>query len=213
MKIEWGQHITVVGTVGSGKTFFNRNAILPAYSRAIILDSEEDDYADFPMVSVERALALAKSDYAFIVRVPTEGVLQLDEDTLESLCRGLLQKGHELLLLIEECTDYSDTQYIPPYLRSLMRRARHRKISVAASTQRLQELSRDYFSLSVHHVYFFMSDADAAAPTVSRYAPFLQETLREIPYLSYKSIYQEPDGSIVLLDPVSEYDWTSRLKK
>lgn len=211
MKIEVGQHITTVGTVGAGKTFFNRNALLPNWDRIIVLDSEEDDYPDFPNVSVKTAIKLAKSDYRFVCRVPTVGAIQQDEATIEALCEGLLARGHDLVLLIEEATDYSDASYIPPYLRSLMRRARHRRINVIVSTQRLQMLSKDYFALAVHHVYFYLSDYDAER--VKDYAPFLKERMKEIPYGSYRSLYQAPDGTVVTLAPIEQYDWEARLKR
>lgn len=209
MEIKAGQHITSVGTVGAGKTFGNKNGLLPLWRRGIILDSEEDDYPEFPNVSVDTALKLAKSNYDFMVRVPTVGDRQFDEPTLEKLCAGLLKDGHDLVLLIEEATDYSDASYIPPYLRALIRRARHRKINVIISTQRLQMMSKDYFALSVHHLFFFLSDYDAER--VKDYAPFLKERMREIPYESYRSLYQAPDGSVVVFEPFQKYDWDTRL--
>lgn len=211
MRIEGGQHVTTVGIVGGGKTFFNRNALLPVFDRIIVLDSEEDDYPDFPNVSVDKAIKLAKSNFSFAVRVPTVGDRKFDEPTLEKLSEGLLAQGHDLVLLIEEATDYSDASYIPPYLRALMRRARHRDINVIVSTQRLQMLSKDYFALSVHHVYFFLSDYDCER--VKDYAPFLKERMGEIPYQSYRSLYQGPDGNVIVLKPAEEYEWESRLKR
>ena len=211
MEIKRGQHCTVLGNIGSGKTFFNRNGLLPPSSRIIVLDSEEDDYPDFPAVGVEKAVRLAKSNYSFVVRVPTTGVRENDEALLESLCMGLLKSGHDLTLLIEEATDYSDASYIPPYLRALMRRARHRNISVIISTQRPAMLSKDYYALSVHHFAFYLSQYDTSH--VKDYAPYLSERMEEIPYGSFRCLYEAPDGSVTVLAPVSEYDWSNRLKK
>jgi DNA helicase HerA-like ATPase len=210
MEIKTGQHCTVLGNVGSGKTFNNRNLLLPLWDRIIVLDSEEDDYPDFPNVSVKKAIRLAKSNYRFVVRVATTGNREIDEKSVEDLCQGLLQHGHDLVLLIEEATDYSDASYIPPYLRSLMRRARHRRINVIISTQRPAMLSKDYYALAIHHQFFYLSDYDVSH--VKEYAPYLTENMSRIPYGSFKSIYQAPDGSIVILAPCKEYNWEARLK-
>ncbi len=213
MKIPLGQHSTVLGNVGSGKTFWNRNVMLPPHDRIIVLDSEQDDYPDFPKVSVKRALHLARSDYSFVVRVPTTSIREQDEALVEELCTGLLAKkgGHDFCLLVEEATDYSDASYIPPYLRALMRRARHRKITVIISTQRPAMISKDYYSLAVHHFFFYLSDYDVAH--VKEYAPFLAERMPEIKYGSFRCIYQAPDGTITVFDACEEYDWAPRLKR
>lgn len=210
-KFKPGKHITVLGNVGSGKTYATKNVFIVPWDRIIVLDSEEDDYPEFPNVSAKRALKLAKSDYAFVVRIPTSGVREADEELLEGLCHGLLKDGHDLLLVIEEATDYSDASYIPPYLRALMRRARHRGITVLISTQRPAMMSKDYYALSVHHFFFFLSDYDTSH--VKDYAKFLNERMSEIPYESYKCLYQAPDSSVTVLEPVDEYDWKGRLKR
>lgn len=211
MKMKWGQHITTLGNVGSGKTYFNRNGLLPLYDRIIVVDSEPDDYPDFPKVPVKKAVKLSASKYRFAVHVPTRGSREFDEETIEALSMGLLSKGRETVLLLEEATDYSDASYIPPYLRSLMRRARHRKITVIVSTQRPAMLSKDYYALSVHHFFFYLSDYDVMA--VKPYAPFLAERMHQIPYESYRCLYQAPSGEIITLNPIPKYNWSGRFAR
>ncbi len=208
--IQPGQHCTTMGNVGSGKTFFNKNGLLPACSRAVVLDSETDDYPEFTNVSVKQALHLAKGDTGFFVRVPTKGSIEFDEPVVEELCSGLLDVGHELTLLIEEATDYSDASYIPPYLHAVMRRARHKKMSVIISTQRPARLSKDYYSLALHHFFFSLSDFDVER---TDYARFLEQYEKEIPYGSFKSLYQGPDKGVKILGPVSKYDWKARFER
>ncbi len=205
-----GQHITTMGNVGSGKSFFNRNALLPTSSRAVILDSEQDDYPDFPDVSVHAALKLASGNSGFFVRVPTRGAIQFDEPSVEELCAGIIEKGHDMTVLLEEATDYSDASYIPPYLHALMRRARHKKVNVIISTQRPARLSKDYYSLSLHHFFFSLSDFDVER---TDYAKFLSEYQELTPYGSFKCIYQAPDRSITILNPVPKYDWAARFQR
>ena len=205
MKIETGQHVSIVGTTGSGKTYFAKNALLPLYSRIIVVDTEDYDFADFPAVSSKKALRLAKSDYRFHVRVrfPPKA-----DDTLDDLCNGLLEVGHDLAVYFDEVTDFSTPAVIPDSLRGLIRKARKRGITVIVATQRPQFLNKAFLANSQHRIYFYVSDYDRAA--IRDYAPWMTERAADIPYGSYRSIYQAPDGTLTVLLPAKEYAWSKR---
>ena len=211
MQLQKGEHMAVLGTTGSGKTFAVRNTYLPPWQRVVVIDTEEMDFNDFPKVSVSRAIALGKSDYAFAVRVVLSADRKADEPAVAQLCKGILKSGHDLVIYFDEFTDLSDANQILPPIRQLIRKARKRGVSVYVGTQRPAMLSKDVFANAQHRVYFFMSDYDAQA--VHDYAPWLKEARREIPYQSYKSIYQAPDESLMVLGPSFEYDWAPRLRK
>jgi DNA helicase HerA-like ATPase len=211
MQINSGEHVVVLGSTGSGKTFFCRNALLPAFSRIIVLDPEDYDFTDWPRVSVKQALKLAKSDYSFAVRIVLSGNPETDQPIADELNRGLLKDGHDLVVYYDEISDLSDAHKIPPTLRALIRKARKRGITVAVGTQRPALLSKDYLANSQHRIYFFVSDYDAEA--IHDYAPWMRERRAEIPYKSYKSIYQAPDESLTVLGPAEEFDWGPRLRR
>jgi energy-coupling factor transporter ATP-binding protein EcfA2 len=211
MEIKKGEHLSILGTTGSGKTYAVRNTYLPPWNRIIVVDSEEYDFKDFPKVSIRQALKLAKSDYAFVVRVVISADLKADEPLIKELCQGLLKNGHDLVIYWDEVTDLADAHQIPPPLRQLIRKARKRGISVYVGSQRPAMLNKDFLANAQHRVYFFCSDYDCQS--VHDYAPFLQERRAEIPYKSYKSLYQAPDESILVLGPSEEYAWGPRLRK
>lgn len=211
MEIEKGQHLVVLGSTGAGKTFSVRNAYLPPWNRVIVVDTEGYDFNDFPKVSVKQAVRLAKSDYSFVVRIELSADRDTDEPAVKELCGGLLKHGHDLVVYWDEVTDLADANQIPPPLRQLIRKARKRGVSVYVGTQRPAMLSKDFLANAQHRVYFFVSDYDANA--VKDYAPFLKEMRGQIPYQSYKSIYQAPDESLTVLAPAEEYDWSGRLRK
>lgn len=210
MKIKAGQHFSVIGMTGAGKTFRVKNERLPLYDRIIIVDSEgwrdkdKTDFPEFPVVSVARALKLAKSKYRFAVRIVPNTV-----NDVEALCQGLLAHGHDLVVYFDEVTDYSTPSIIPPQMLRLIRKARHCRVTVIVSTQRPQLLNKNFFANSIHHEFFYMQDYDVEH--VKSYAPFLQEHMAEMPYESFISIYHAPDGSLTLLAPAKEYDWNARL--
>ena len=200
MKFGAGEHIVVLGATGSGKTYWCRGTLVPLWSRVIVVDTEEYDYNRLPAVSPSKAVALARSkDKAFRVRVVFNGDGgEKDANDLTVLCKGLLKGGHDTLVVFDEVTDFSDAQSIPPSLRSLVRKARKRRITVAMATQRPAMLSKDAYTQSIHRVVFFLPDYDCAA--IKKYAPWAGERMSQIPYKSYRYLYQAPNGEVIVME-------------
>jgi len=207
MKINLGEHITTVGVTGTGKTYFARNAILPIFQRVLVIDTEEYDFEDFPIVKQSAIAGLVKTDYRFAVRV----IMEPDDiESIEDICTTLLKYGHDMTVYFDEVTDFSDSHTIPKKLKALIRKARKRKITVITGTQRPQMLNLDFLANSLHNIYFFMSERDA--DYIANYEPRIFENLDAIPYRSYRSIYIGPDRSLMIFEPAMEYDWSKRLK-
>ena len=208
MKIRMGQHLSVVGQTGAGKSYFVRNAVLPAFPRNLVIDSTEDDFSDFPAVSLKTAVKLAKSDYAFDVRVVFDFT---HAERFEPFWADLLSNGHDVVIYCDEVADLASVSAIPPTLLQLIRKARHRKITMVLGSQRPQLLNKNFLANSQHRVWFYLSDYDCSA--VKDYAPYLLERRSEIPFGTYQSLYQAPDGKITVLASAVKYDWKARLKR
>jgi hypothetical protein len=211
--IEDGQHAIVEGINGTGKTVFCWNALCPTAHRVIVMDTEGMEFEMLPAVSVERAIRLMKSDYSFYVRIPFSGDLKADLERLDSFCKGvrnLRRKGPRTIIYFDEFTDFCDATTIPPNLRSMLRTARKRNVTIVAGTQRPQLMNKTMVANAVHRFYFFMSEYDAEQ--IKGYAPFVAERLNEIPYKSYRCLYQGPDTQVVVLAPIQPYNWAARLK-
>lgn len=215
VEIKAGQHTIVEGINGSGKTFAVRNGLLPLWDRVVVVDTEGLEFNDFPAVDVKQAIKLLKSPYSFYVRVALSGDLDTDIAKIDALSLGvrrdLNKQSAPAVMYFDEFTDEADAVSIPPALRSLIRTARKRNLSVVAGTQRPQLMNKTMVANAVHRFYFFMSEYDAEQ--IRSYAPFVKENLSRIPYQSYKCIYQRPDSSIVILSPFPEYNWSARLGK
>ena len=211
MKIERGQHVVVLGSTGSGKTYFVRNCLLPLFDRVLIFDSEDMDFTDFPTLSLWQVKRFSRSNYRFYGKIVLTGKLDLDEPVIEEVCDALLAHGHDMAVYIDEVTDFSDARSIPDPLRALIRKGRKRGISVIVGTQRPAMLSKDYYGNSQHRFIFFLSDYDAAV--VREYAPYIQENAARIPYRSWKCLYVAPDSSVTVLSACPRYDWSRRLKE
>jgi hypothetical protein len=214
MKIRAGEHMTVIGQTGAGKTLGVKWTYLPIFERGIILDAKEEDFNEFPVVSVKRAIELSRSNYRFFVRIVMTGVPEVDEETVDSLSAGLLKlKPHsgDLVLYLDEATDYADANSVPRSLRSLIRKARSKGITIIVGTQRYQMLSKDYYTNSIHHVWFYMDEDDARK--MRDHASKVADRIDDIPKGSWRSLYVGPSNEVILLGPAVPYDWAGRLKK
>lgn len=208
MKVRYGEHISILGSTGAGKTWFAKNAVLPVYPRVIVVDTEEHDFNDFPAVSVKEAVRRASKSGPFAVRVVYRGD---GTDDLTDLCRGLLKRGGTVVVYFDEVTDFCDSHHIPPPLRALIRKGRKRDISVVCATQRPSMLSKDIYGNSLHRVVFALTDYDAEA--VRAYAPSVKERLGDVPYGSHRSLYFAPDGTVVVYGPAPRHDWSRRVQR
>jgi len=195
MKINLGEHVSIVGITGSGKTFFSREGLLPSFSRVLVMDSEDFDFDDYPAVNDYGLKSLLKGNKGWHVRK----LLDTPEDA-DRLSGMVLKYGHDMAVYWDEITDFSTPSTIPPNLLKLIRKARKRNITVIVATQRPQLLNKSFLANSAHRIYFAISDYDVRH--IKDYAPFLADRLNEIPWGSYRSLYQAPSGELTLLEPV-----------
>jgi hypothetical protein len=212
IEVKRGEHGALLAKTGEGKSWIERNGIMPLFQQVIVVDTKEVDFNDFPPVSVEKAVRLAKTDYSFYVRLPFAADLEYDLPRLKTLCAGLLKRGTKrppLIIVIDEVTDFADSRKLPDSLRQLIRKGRALGISVWSGTQRPAMLPKDYLANVDHTFYLFMRGYDQEAN--DDWAPFLAERMPEIPHGSHKSLYEGPDAKVVALEPFPEYDWAERL--
>ncbi len=208
MEIKAGSHGTVIGRTGTGKSWFMMNFLAPLSGRTLVVDSENYDFDKpwFPKVSFDEAGKLAAGNKPFVARVLSKG--QMDEQ-VDALFYKLLDKGHDLMLLIDEATDFSRGEQLIPGYFDLIRKARKRPISVWSGTQRPQDIDKTVYTQSSHHVWFYTSPYDVQN-WLKRSAQPVFEHMGEIPSESFKWLYEAPDGGIELYDKVPEYNWGER---
>ena len=102
MKINLGEHITVTGITGTGKTYFTRNAILPIFQRVFVIDTEEYDFEDFPVVKQSAIAGLVKTDYRFAVRTVMSPE---DVEDIEDVSATLLKYGRRVQEVLIDLLD------------------------------------------------------------------------------------------------------------
>ena len=195
-----GQHIVVLGQTGSGKTFYLKNALLKTVRRVLIIDTEEKEFNDY---------ALAKGNPSHIVRSipkPKEKNFRWravppvagQDEYIDELCNELLDapNAEHSWIVFEEVTDYSDAFTIPDGMRSLVRKARKRKITVACTSQRPAGINKWLYENS-QHKFLFYTDPDEQS-RMKRLTPVTALALAQIKYGSHDFIYVGPGGQPVL---------------
>lgn len=216
---EWkpGQHGVAIGQTGSGKTWGCKNGVLPAglekTHRLFVVDVEQGfDFPEpvFKARSLSTALKWSAGDKPFIARVEfhlVEGDSQTAEEKFDQLAYGLLDGGgHDLFLYIDESTRFSPHGNAFDAYDELIARARKRNISVVSGTQRPQMISKTVYTQSIHRLWWYVDQYDADG-WLQRSATPIFERMNEIPWESYRFLYQKPGGSIEKYDPIPEYDW------
>src|SRR5437016_5326049 len=139
MKIKMGEHLVLLGTNGSGKTYFFRHVIEPEFDRLLVVDTEDREFSDLKLIQTRNGDTVAKAiprDKKFRWRwvpPPTEEVEQMDNLSNRLLDR---EECEGMTLYIDEATDFADAHTISPWLKALFRKARKRRQSIIIGSQR-----------------------------------------------------------------------------
>jgi hypothetical protein len=210
--IEAGRHWMILGQTGAGKTFWAKNYLLSRVRREIVVDTEEYDFPDevWHPVKVSRAVDLAHSSKAFRVRVPMP-MGNPGRDMLDELCLGLLKRGENVLLYIDELADFAHNGHVTDPVLAIVGKARKRGISFAGGSQRAQELPKKAYTQAKNHVFFYLDPADVFYWHDK--APYLPEKMPEIPFESYRWLYHGPGGALQVFSPVPKFDWEGQAKR
>lgn len=206
--IDPGHHWLIIGETGAGKTFWAQNWLLPRFRRQIVVDTEELEFDDriWKPVSIPTAVRLAKSEKAFRVRIPMD-VGDAGQQQYEELSRGLLDKGHDLLLFTDEYADFTEGNYAEQENLRLTRKSRKRGITLARATQRPQAIDKTAYTQARHHVWFGLDPADIEYWHLK--APYLQALAPKVPIGSFRWIYHHsadyPNGQV--FEPAVKYRW------
>jgi len=193
IKIESGEHLGLIGSTGSGKTYFFKHHLFPKLYRVLVVDTEEMQFNEVELARApgeKVSKKIGKTTKGFRWRwVPdiTDPV-----ESMEELSRGLLRWGHDMVVYIDELTDFSDAHSIQPYLKSLFRKGRKRRISLYWATQRPAGVNKWAFDNSVHKIYFYVDPHDRIY--LDRMYRGIGDEISKIKWKSYEYIYVTPSG-------------------
>jgi ABC-type dipeptide/oligopeptide/nickel transport system ATPase component len=212
----YGEHITLIGATGSGKTMLAKWGMLPLRNRFIIIDSKARadgtsiDFQEkaFVTCDVKKAVHFAAGDKNFRLRIPMPSGEE-GHELVEELAHGLLYKnGHDCLLYLDEVTDFSDAWQIGEQLEGLIRKARGYRISVGVGSQKPKGLSGWFVDNSAHLIILGMKQAEVSRFTQRTGAEWIAEVQPSIPIGSFRFAHEDFKGNVTVWNPVPEFDWS-----
>ncbi len=194
--IERGEHVSILGETGSGKTFWARD-YLSRERRVLVVDTEEGfDFSpkEWPPVSLkwlEHTDVLKNESRNFHLAFRPRDNIEVED--VEALCALLLKRGQNLIAYFDEVTDYSSANFCGPWLKKMFRKSRKRRITTMASTQRPSGFNHWFSENSQHVVLFYINEYDTTNTPVGRLAADYRD---QVPYHSFKYVYVNPAGEI-----------------
>ena len=197
--ITLGEHVLIVGSTGSGKTYFWKHGLSRSFSRSLVVDTKGIDFDDLPPIRRKDPYHVAKAiphDTRKAFRWRWTPTRTQDVAEMEELSRGLLDRVASLGLYVDEVTDFQSAQYIAPQFRALVQKGRAQAISVIAGTQRPPGVSRWIADNTTHRFFFFIHPQDRH--TLEKYWHGISEHLARIRWGSHDYVYVGPDGSMGL---------------
>lgn len=215
----YGEHDTIIGSTGAGKTTMVKSAVLPRRRRFIICDSKARvdgtsiDFTEpaFVKCNVKTAVKFSAGDKNFRLRIP---IASGDEgfDQIEELSEQLLAKGgHHTYVYLDEVTDFSDAFSIGPRLEGLIRKGRGYKISVGVGSQKPKGVNGWFADNSAHFYLFGMKPADQVRFVRNTGREWVAQVQPKIPIGSFKFAHEDWQGNVTIFKPVPLFDW-SRVK-
>ena len=198
IEIRKGEHVGLVGTNGSGKTYYFRHVFEPNLRRLIVIDTEERQFNDLPVLKGDPMKIIKKlpDDRYFRLRwIPTASS---EIEDMELFAQSLIYFGDDLQIYIDELTDFSSANSIRPWLKSLFRKARKRKISIYWASQRPAGVNKWAWDNSSHKLLFYIRDYDRTV--LDKYYRGISEELNQIEWKSYRCLYIDPSGATHLME-------------
>jgi len=198
IEIKKGEHVGLIGTTGSGKTYYFRHVFEPATTRLVVIDTEERQFNDLPVLKGDPFKIVKKlpDDRNFRLRwIPA---VSQETDDMESFAQSLIYFGNDLQIYVDELTDFSTATSMKPWLKSLFRKARKRKISIYWGSQRPAGVNKWAWDNSQHKLLFYVREYDRKV--LDKYYSGISDQLAEIEWGSYQSIYLDPSGQPHLME-------------
>ena len=112
--------------------------------------------------------------------------------------QSLTYFGYDLQIYIDELTDFSTATSMKPWLKSLFRKARKRKISIYWGSQRPAGVNKWAWDNSQHKLLFYIREYDRKV--LDKYYKGISDQLAQVEWGSYQSIYLDPAGQPHLME-------------
>lgn len=160
----------ILGATGSGKTTFMRT-LLNDHFRTFVIDPTADDekFRSYGTLAPTMAdVVRLSTSRTFRVRIITE-----DPIAFQFVCWLAWQRGN-CTLAVDEVHEFVPNMHngIPRIFKLLCLRGRHRDVSIIATSQRPQNVHKDFLSEAANHgLYVFRMNDPYAFDTLRKIIP------------------------------------------
>ena len=201
-------HVGSVGTTRAGKTTLFKKKIVPEQTRVLVIDTKGEDWNHLPAVKWKKAVErISRSDWMkrdhttnrFRWRIPM-GVGEEAEADANAFAVEALKKLRNVTIYWDEIGTYCNAGSIGDGLKSLITQGGGRDLRFYWGTQMPQFVHASIYANTSHFFVFHIRTKDRRA--VKKYFPYFEEMADQVPYRSYKFIYEDPSGEPTVMGPV-----------
>lgn len=199
-------HVGAVGTTRCGKTTLMKQEVVQKQTRILVIDTKQEDFNDLPAVKWKDAIRRIRlADWSHhdhtTARFRWRIKMGADaEDEANAFAYEVLKRLRNTSTYWDEIGSYCTAGHIGPGLKVLITQGGGRDLRFNWTTQRPTMIHADIYDNTSHLFVFHVKTKDRKA--VRKYFPYYEEHAAEIPYRSYRFIYEDPSGDVRVMGPV-----------
>jgi hypothetical protein len=201
------EHVGAIGTTRAGKSTLFKRKIIPEQSRVLAVDTKNEDWNHLPVVQWKTALTriqLAdklKGNHAgkFRWRIRL-GVGEAAEEEANQFAYEALKKLRNVTIYWDEIGSYCTAQRIGDGLKMLITQGGGRDLRFYWGTQRTAGVNGFIADNTAHMFLFHVKMKDRTR--IKAFWPYYPELAPQVPFQSYKFIYEDPSGEARVMGPV-----------
>jgi ABC-type dipeptide/oligopeptide/nickel transport system ATPase component len=153
IRIQPGQHVTIVGQNGTGKSWMGERAFALAWPRGIIIDHKHESTCSGYQIA--RGLRQFDQLWPEVPRVIFRPTFRSPQEEIDLVLNRAFYHGNTGVL-IHEAMQICDSRTIPPGYQRALTMGRVRRVSIVSCTQRPMHVHNTVFSESKHFFVFFL---------------------------------------------------------
>lgn len=202
------EHVGAVGTTRAGKTTLFKKEIVPNQTRILVVDTKGEDWNHLPAVDWKAAIRKVEwsdkfkgnhTTVRFRWRIPM-GVGEKAEDDANSFAYEAVRRLRNVTIYWDEIGSYCRAASIGDGLKVLITQGGGRDLRFYWGTQRPTMVHADIYDNTAHLFVFHVKTKDRRA--VRKYFPYYEDHASEVPFRSYKFLYEDPSGEARVMGPV-----------
>lgn len=201
-------HVGACGHTRCGKTYLLNEKVVKVQTRVLVIDTKQEDWDHLPAVKWPDAIRKIRlSDWRyrnhttarFRWRIPM-GVDEASVDDAGKFAFEALRRLRNVTILWDEIAPYANANQIQDGIKALITQGGGKDLRFYWGSQMPQLTHATIYNQSSHLFVFHIRTKDRKA--VKKYFPYYEELGPQVPYRSYRFIYEDPAGEPRVMGPV-----------